>query len=108
MSEETKIAEEFDALIECLRVIPKPALYEQLAEESAELAKAALKISRILRGENPTPVKFDEAWTNLKEEMTDCFTVWSVLGIGLDIDIMMSKLRRWSGRIKEAGRKDKE
>lgn len=29
---------------------------EQLAEEATELDKAALKLARIYRGENPTPV----------------------------------------------------
>ena len=30
--------------------------YEQLAEEAVELAHAAMKKARILRGENPTPM----------------------------------------------------
>ncbi len=37
-------------------MIGEPAVYEQLAEECSELAKAALKMARILRNENPTPV----------------------------------------------------
>lgn len=37
--------------------IGTPAVLEQLAEESAELAQAALKLSRKLRGENPTQTK---------------------------------------------------
>lgn len=38
-----------------LEMIGTAALLEQLAEESAELAQAALKMARKLRGENPTP-----------------------------------------------------
>ena len=36
--------------------IGQAALLEQTAEEAAELSHAALKLARILRGENPTPV----------------------------------------------------
>lgn len=38
-----------------LDMIGTAALLEQLAEESAELAQAALKMARKLRNENPTP-----------------------------------------------------
>lgn len=51
--------------------IPKEAMLELLAEESAELAQAALKLSRIIRKENPTPMREDEAVRNLIEEMSD-------------------------------------
>ena len=34
------------------------AKLEQLAEEAAELSQAALKLARVLRGENPTPVNY--------------------------------------------------
>lgn len=36
--------------------IGEAACLEQLAEEAAELAQAALKMARIIRGENPTPL----------------------------------------------------
>lgn len=90
---------EFDELLGKLQVIPEAARYEQLAEESAELAKAALKMSRILRGENPTPVKKDEAAEMIREEISDVFSAAAVLNIDPDIDIMMMKLRRWAGRL---------
>ena len=35
--------------------VPMPDLYEQLAEEAAELSQAANKMARYLRGVNPTP-----------------------------------------------------
>ena len=38
-----------------LEMIGTAALLEQLAEESAELAQAALKMARKMRNENPTP-----------------------------------------------------
>lgn len=36
--------------------IEEPAMYEQLAKECTELAKAALEMARIIRNKNPTPV----------------------------------------------------
>ena len=38
-----------------IEAIGSAAMLEQLAEESAELAQAALKAARILRDDNPTP-----------------------------------------------------
>ena len=45
-----------------------PAALEQLAEEAAELSQAALKLARVLRGENPTPVTRREVRKHLIEE----------------------------------------
>ena len=47
------------------------AMLEQLAEEATELAHAALKLARIERGENPTPVLKDAAVSHLIVEYTD-------------------------------------
>ena len=41
------------------------------AKEAAELAHAALKMARIIRNENPTPVTKEEAFAALEEEVTD-------------------------------------
>lgn len=51
--------------------IGEAALLEQLAEECAELAHVALKMARIIRGENPTPKTLDETLPkrNIKEEI---------------------------------------
>ncbi len=38
---------------------------------SSELAQAALKLARVLRAENPTPVTLEEAKMNLTAEFTD-------------------------------------
>ena len=79
------------------------AVYEQLAEESAELSKAALKCARIVRGENPTPMTLEEALANLKEEYTDTVLVADELGIRPDYAIYAEKLGRWYDRLKEGG-----
>ena len=47
------------------------AMLEQLAEEAMEWAHAALKLARIERGENPTPVLKEDAMDHLIEEYTD-------------------------------------
>ena len=51
--------------------IGEAAMLEQLAEEATELAHAALKLARIERGENPTPVLKEDAMDHLIEEYTD-------------------------------------
>lgn len=48
-----------------------PATLELLAEECTELAQASLKMARVLRGENPTPVTEAEALDGITEEMAD-------------------------------------
>lgn len=51
--------------------IGRAAMLEQMGEEAAELAKAALKLARVLRGENPTPTTKEEAEKDLIAEFTD-------------------------------------
>ena len=72
--------------------IGKPAMLEQLAEEAAELAQAALKCARILRDENPTPVSMEDAVANLSEEVTDVSTCLDELKIYPMKDIYEAKL----------------
>lgn len=88
--------------------IGEAAVYEQLAEEAAELAQAALKVSRILRGENPTPVTLGKAKDHLIEELTDVYVCCSELRIDYDHDIFDSKVRRWMSRIEAAEREKKQ
>ena len=52
--------------------IGEAAMLEQLAEECTELAKAALKMARIIRKENPTPVTEKEAIANIKKTQILC------------------------------------
>lgn len=54
-----------------IKNLSEPARLEQLAEESSELVHAALKLSRILRGESPTPVREAEARDKLVREIAD-------------------------------------
>lgn len=81
------------------RNIGAAALYEQLAEEASELAQAALKASRILRGNNPTPVKPSAARDNLIEEYTDVCLVAKLLGLHTDEVQIVRKKQRWVNRI---------
>lgn len=81
--------------------IGKPAMYEQLAEECTELAQAALKLARIERRENPTPVTYSDACVNLVEEYSDVVQCANELQIHADSEIMKEKqerfLKRWYG-----------
>ena len=81
----------------------------QIAEEAAELSKAALKLRRVLTGTNPTPVSEDEALHNLCEEIADVSLTEKVYfeqnkqrrlsgALGL---IVNDKAYRWAQRIKE-------
>lgn len=78
------------------------AMLEQMAEESAELAKAALKLARIIRKENPTPVKEDDAIANLYEEYTDVVQCGRELNLRPDEDQILVKEARFKKRCKES------
>jgi len=80
--------------------IGKAALLEQLAEESTELAKAALKQARIIRGDNPTPVTLDDAISDVIEEFTDVVHCARELGLNVDEGQIVFKSKRWVDRIK--------
>ena len=80
--------------------IGKPALLEQLAEECSELAKAALKQARIIRGENPTPVTEKEAYDSVIEEYTDVVQCAIELNLEIDQHQLIRKDKRWNDRIK--------
>ena len=62
-----------------LEMIGTAALLEQLAEESAELAQAALKMARKIRNENPTPKSRADCIANLQEEIADVELCISIL-----------------------------
>ena len=81
--------------------IGEPAMLEQLAEECAELGKAALKLARIERGENPTPVTKEQAQKDLIEEYTDVDTCAQELNLKADPEIAAKKLKRCIERQKE-------
>ena len=81
--------------------IGEPACYEQLAEECAELGHAALKVARILRGENPTPVSKEEALRQVDEELGDVLLSAEVCGIDLlhVVGTINAKAERWEARL---------
>lgn len=74
-----------------LHTIGEPAMLEQFAEEAAELAKAALKLARVKRGENPTPVTEYEASQMVLEEYTDVVQCAEELGLIADRNQMERK-----------------
>ncbi len=83
---------------------------EQVAEESAELCQAALKLIRARRmSDNPTPMSLDEATQNFYEEFRDVLIAMRVLvspakyASLLDVD-NSPKFKRWYERL-EASRK---
>lgn len=87
--------------------LSKAALLEQLAEECSELSKESLKLARILRGENPTPLVSEDVTPNLIEEFTDVMLVSRVLGLNIDQKQMNYKKNRWLGRLEEANNANK-
>lgn len=92
---------ELDHIIDKLGTPELLAQLAQLAEEAAELGKAALKLRRALDGKNPTPVSPADALRNVQEEMAD--VLLCVLSVGLDEEsaerTIRAKIPRWSGRI---------
>lgn len=85
--------------------IPKAALYESLAEEATELAQAAMKMARVLRNENPTPVTQKEAKDNLIEEYGDVLLTAAYLELQEDFDGVRKKHNRCLNRCEEVLRK---
>ena len=82
-----------------IEYIGEPAYLEQLAEECCELGQAALKLARILRKENPTPVTEEEARANLTEEFTDVILCANGLGLETDKQTYVSKYNRFYERM---------
>ena len=74
-----------------------------LTEEALELALAALKLHRVIDGQNPTPVTYDQAISNLLEEygdVTNCIEV--LITPSQNKDAMQSRFEkrsRWVHRL---------
>lgn len=81
-----------------------PAVLEQLAEECCELGQAALKLSRIMRGENPTPVSIEVAQFDFAVEAGDVTLVLDLLrrnGVRVANRKQKNhKMNRWIRRLK--------
>lgn len=94
---------------EIIDQISETALLEQLAEECAELAQASLKLSRIIRKENPTPATEQDAYQNFVEEVGDVRLLLKIMDSsydGIDTkDLEQYKLHRWKKRIKMGDQK---
>lgn len=87
----------------------------QIAEEAAELAKAALKLRRAMTRTNPTPMSIEEAEKNLIEEYSDSVVACVAYFMKHDlidrkyVDILEqsnNKYSRWAKRIKEGKNHD--
>lgn len=87
-----------------LSVLTERELLEQLAEETAELAQAAMKCIRAEGlSNNVTPVTAGQARTNLQEEFSDVLVVAELLEL---VDCQNEKKwQRWAERL---GYKDDE
>lgn len=79
----------------------------QLAEEAAELGKAAMKLRRARTGDNPTPVTREQVERNLVEEVFDLEMVLTAIGFYEDYGCQCPerkfhfnrKFARWAGRL---------
>ena len=77
-------------------------LLELLAEESAELSQACLKLIRAKGlSNNVTPKTEAECMDNLLEEISDILMVLEVMGIDLPNIENNPKWKRWAKRLKE-------
>jgi hypothetical protein len=81
-----------------------------LAEECAELNHAALKLRRVMSGNNPTPVRSREAHASLLEEIGDVRAVLAVIMLEqmndderrVISDGTNAKIARWRSRLEDA------
>ena len=87
------------------RRMTETELLAGLAEECAELGKAALKMRRVLDRSNPTPVTFSEARQAIVEEIADVEFLLEMLGYKSDgvkaeiKTIREEKTPRWAKRL---------
>lgn len=83
--------------------VPVDERLAQLAEEAAELGKAALKLRRTRSTTNPTPVSDYEAYENLIEELADVLLCLDVAGFADWLPscarTMDEKIDRWATRL---------
>ena len=88
-------------------MLDKSELLAQLAEESAELSQAALKLRRAIMGINPTPKTIANCEVSLDEEIADVELCLNELGfhsedhLFIQSEIMAAKQKRWLTRLLE-------
>lgn len=82
--------------------VPVPDIFDQLAEEAAELAQAANKMARVMRGTNPANIDEREAIKHVIEEYTDVHVVAKNI-LELQVDGLQAdyKIDRWAKRLEE-------
>lgn len=79
------------------------AAHEALAEECMELAHAALKIARVLRGDNPVRDTGLSYRNEMESEFTDVVSCAVALGLEPNADISVWKWERHKKRLEERG-----
>lgn len=77
------------------QMIGEPAVLEQLAQEAAEVSVTALRLSRILRNENPTNYNMLDTKEQLIKELSDLAVCTEALGIGARHKTVERKAREW-------------
>ena len=86
-------------------LLPETEILAQMAEEAAELAKAALKLRRAKDGVNPTPVDVKIAEANLIEEYADVAVCVNALFTDemydRAVEVACQKQDRWLKRLQE-------
>ena len=81
-----------------IEVIGEAATYELLAEECIELAHAALKMARIKRKENYTPLPEEKVKAAILEEWVDVNICADDLDLPLNLGIYDEKAERFKRR----------
>lgn len=79
---------------------PEAALYEQIAEEAVELAHAAMKYARAIRGESPTPVNLGKVQEQMREEYSDVYIAAQTAGVAVEPSVVELKYIRWFERLR--------
>lgn len=89
-----------DLLAEIKQELTLSERLAQVAEESAELAKAALKYRRALDGDNPTLVTVPDAIHHMEEEISDLWLCLMACGMDDPDDFEIErKATRWVNRL---------
>lgn len=85
-------------------LLPEEELLCQLAEESVELAQAALKLRRTIDKTNYTPVSKEDAAMCLLEEAADVIACLYTVNVHVEDErlqeIQRFKFERWVNRLK--------
>ena len=97
------IPEEMNCWANFPAIVGGAACYEALAEECMELAHAALKIARVLRGDNPVGNSDLNYQNVLEEEYTDVVSCAIAIGLKPNADISVWKWEWHKKRLKERG-----